>query len=232
MPAPSGAVGTAVDLSSLGFGSSALSTPAHGGADRTADTTVVSPKFGDLEYVTPFVDNGPSLLPPGPASERDVPKVPAPSQFQANLSGLASQVHIGEYDTVRPSRYSVSSCSVCTLLCAHSSPTAVCAVAVSRSVCQPAGVCVVTPPFRSLSQAFATALNWADLSLVTWLAYQAVIRESPAKIVPALSAPVQLCLIQQVRAYLGMYPSNAVIDPRLCVSLPCDSVRVAHARHR
>ena len=47
-------------------------------------------------------------------------------------------------------------------------------------------------------QAFSSALNSADVGLVTWVAYLAVSQKSASEIVPALSPAVQLCLIQQV----------------------------------
>ena len=51
--------------------------------------------------------------------------------------------------------------------------------------------CSSSPP-----QAFTQALDSANVSLVTWLAYLSLAQKEIKDIVPALSPAVQLCMVQ------------------------------------
>ena len=63
--------------------------------------TVVSPKVGDTDYASPIVDDDAvSTLPPGPKSDKDLPKVSPPASARDSLSALAGHVHICEFDAV------------------------------------------------------------------------------------------------------------------------------------
>jgi hypothetical protein len=54
-------------------------------------------------------------------------------------------------------------------------------------------------------QAFTTALNCADMDLVTWVAFVVGSNRSPASVAPSLSPIIQLCLLQQLSQQLELH---------------------------